>query len=77
MGVLLICVLVFTVFCIVCTVLLYSFVYLYLFLFILYELVLHYCHRVTTQLQLVIITIIIIYEYCRNIETCRSVRNII
>ena len=32
-GVLVICVLVFTVFCIVCTVFLYSFVYVYLFLF--------------------------------------------
>jgi hypothetical protein len=33
-GVLVICVLVFTVFCIVCTVFLYSFVYVYLFLFV-------------------------------------------
>ena len=32
MGVLVICVLVFTVFCIVCTVFLYCFVYVYLFL---------------------------------------------
>ena len=33
-GVLVICVLVFTVFCIVCTVFLYCFVYVYLFLFV-------------------------------------------
>ena len=38
-GVLVICVLVFTVFCIVCTVFLYSFVYVYLFLFVLFVLV--------------------------------------
>ena len=40
MGVLVICVLVFTVFCIVCTVFLYCFVYVYLFLLILSVLVL-------------------------------------
>ena len=34
-GVSVICVLVFTVFCIVCTVFLYCFIYVYLFLFIL------------------------------------------
>ena len=34
-GVLVICVLVFTMFCIVCTVFLYCFVYVYLFLFVL------------------------------------------
>jgi hypothetical protein len=33
-GVLVMCVLVFTVFCIVCTVFLYCFVYVYLFLFV-------------------------------------------
>ena len=33
-GVLAICVLVFTVYCIVCTVFLYCFVYVYLFLFV-------------------------------------------
>ena len=33
-GVLVICALVFTVFCIVCTVFLYCFVYVYLFLFV-------------------------------------------
>ena len=33
-GVLVICVLVFTVFCIVCSVFLYCFVYVYLFLFV-------------------------------------------
>ena len=38
-GVLVICVLVFTVFCIVCTVFLYFFVYVYLFLFVLCVLV--------------------------------------
>jgi len=38
-GVLVTCVLVFTVFCIVCTVFLYSFVYVYLFLFVLSVLV--------------------------------------
>ena len=38
-GVLVICVLVFTVFCIVCTVLLYRFVYVYLFSFVLSVLV--------------------------------------
>jgi hypothetical protein len=39
-GVLVICVLVFTVFCIVCTVFLYCFVYVYLFLLVLSVLVL-------------------------------------
>jgi len=39
-GVLIICVLVFIVFCIVCTVFLYCFVYVYLFLFVLSVLVL-------------------------------------
>ena len=39
MGVLVICVLVFTVFCIVCTVFLYCFVYVYLLLFVLSVLV--------------------------------------
>jgi hypothetical protein len=34
-GVLVMCVLVFTVFCVICTVFLYSFVYVYLFLFVL------------------------------------------
>jgi len=38
-GVLVICVLVFTMFCIVCTVFLYCFVYVYLFLFVLSVLV--------------------------------------
>jgi hypothetical protein len=38
-GVLVVCVLVFTVFCIVCTVFLYCFVYVYLFLFVLSVLV--------------------------------------
>jgi len=38
-GILVICVLVFTMFCIVCTVLLYCFVYVYLFLFVLSVLV--------------------------------------
>ena len=39
MGVLVICVLVFTVLCIVCTVFFYCFVYVYLFLFVLSALV--------------------------------------
>jgi len=38
-GVLATCILVFTVFCIVCTVFLYCFVYIYLFLFVLSVLV--------------------------------------
>ena len=38
-GILVICVLVFTVFCTVCTVFLYCFVYVYLFLFVLSVLV--------------------------------------
>ena len=38
-GVLVICVLVFTVFCAVCTMFLYCFVYVYLFLFVLSVLV--------------------------------------
>ena len=38
-GVLVICALVFTVFCVVCTVFLYRFVYVYLFLFVLSVLV--------------------------------------
>ena len=50
MGVLVICVLVFAVFCIVCTVFLYCFVYVYLFLYYCKD----YCHRETTKLQLVI-----------------------
>jgi len=39
LGVLVICVLVFTVFCIACTVFLYCFIYVYLFLFVLSVLV--------------------------------------
>jgi len=38
-GVFLICVFVFTMFCIVCNVFLYCFVYVYLFLFVLFVLV--------------------------------------
>jgi hypothetical protein len=38
-GVLVICVFVFPVFCVVCTVFLYSFIYVYLFLFVLSVLV--------------------------------------
>jgi len=38
-GVLVICVLVFTVFCIICTVFFYCSVYVYLFLFVLFVLV--------------------------------------
>ena len=50
-DVLVICVLVFTVFCIVCTVFLYCFVYVYLFLFVSSVRCKDYCHRVKTQLQ--------------------------
>ena len=66
MGVLVICVLVFTVFCTVGTV---FFVLFRLCIFILISFVCtsvkDYCHRVTTQLQLVIIiiTIKILYGY--------------
>ena len=59
MGVLVICVLVFTVFCVV------SFMYIY-YLFCLYWCK-DYCHRGTNQLQKVIIIIIII-----NIQTACS-----
>ena len=53
-GVLVICVLVFTVFCIACTVFgVVSFMYIYSYLFCLYWCK-DYCHRVTTQLQVVI-----------------------
>ena len=48
-GVLVIGVFVFTVFCIVCTVFLYCFVYVY-YLFCLYWCK-DYCHRVKTQLE--------------------------
>ena len=48
-GVLVMCILVFTVFCIVCTVFLYCFVHVY-YLFSLYQYK-DYCHRVKTQLQ--------------------------
>ena len=59
-GILVICVLVFTVFCTFCTVLcIVSFMYIYSYLFCLYWCK-DYCHRVTTQLKLVIITIITI-----------------
>ena len=49
-GVLEICVLVFTVFCILCTVFLYSFGYVYYSCFVCTS-VKDYCHRVKTQLQ--------------------------
>ena len=49
-GVLVICVLVLTVFCTVCTVFLYCFLYVYSYLFCLYWCK-DYCHRVTTELQ--------------------------
>ena len=70
MGVLVICVLVFTVFCIVCTVFycVVSFMCIYSYLFCLYWCN-DYCHRVTTQLQLIIIIIIInqeMYDYTSN-----------
>ena len=47
-GVFVICVFVFTAFCIVCTVFLYCFVYSYLFYLYYCK---DYCHRVKTQLQ--------------------------
>jgi len=43
--------------CIYCV--LYCFVYVYLFLLVLLYLCKDYCHRVTTQLQLVVVVIII------------------
>jgi len=58
-GCLEICVLIFTVFCIV------SFMYIYSYLFCLYWCK-DYCHRVTTQLQLVVV-IIIIYKGARRV----------
>jgi len=59
-GVLVVCVLVFTVFCIVCTVFLYCFIYVYSFLFVLFVLVKDYCHRVTTQLHLLLLLLLIL-----------------
>jgi hypothetical protein len=53
-GVLVICVLVFIVFCIVCTMFLYWFVYVYLSLLVL-SVYKDYCHRVKTQLQLIMV----------------------
>jgi len=50
-GVLVICVLVFTLFCIVCTVFLYCFVYVYLSLFVLSVLVQELLSRRETKLQ--------------------------
>jgi hypothetical protein len=50
-SVLVICVLVFTVFGIVCTVFLCCFVYVYLFLFDFLDLCKDCCHRVKIQLQ--------------------------
>jgi hypothetical protein len=60
-----ICVTVFTVFCIVCGVFfrIVSFVYVFSYLFCLY------CHRVKTQLQLIVIIIIIITS-CKEL-LCR------
>jgi uncharacterized membrane protein YedE/YeeE len=60
-GVLVICVLVFTLLCIVCTVIfcIVSFTYIYSYWFFLY-LCKDYCRRVTNQLQLVVVVIIII-----------------
>jgi hypothetical protein len=71
-GVLVIRVLVFTVFCFVCTVFLYCFVYAYLFLFCLYWCK-DYCHRVTTQLQLIIIITIIISQFCSHQQSVHYV----
>jgi hypothetical protein len=52
-GVLVICVLVFTVFCIV------SFMYIYSHLFCLYWCK-DCCHRVTTQLQLIVVVVVVV-----------------
>ena len=49
-GILVICVLVFNVFCFVCTLFLYRIIYVYLFLFLMSALVC-YCHRVKIKLQ--------------------------
>ena len=64
MGVLVIRILVFTVFCTVCTVFFcnVSFMYIYSYLLCLYWCK-DCCHRVTTQLQLVVIISIFIYIY--------------
>jgi len=74
-GCLLICVLVFTVFRIVCNVffVLFRFLYIYSYLFSLYYCK-DYCHRVTTQLQLVVVvvvTIIIIIQRENALEMMR------
>jgi len=53
-DVLVICVLVFTVFFIVCTVFLYCFVY------VLSVRVKDYCHQVTTQLKLVVVVVVVV-----------------
>ena len=53
MAVLVVSVLVFTVFCIV------SFMYIYSYLFYLYWCK-DYCHRVTSQLQLVVVVVVVV-----------------
>ena len=60
MGILVVCILVFTVFCIVCTVFLYCFFYVYLFLFVLSVIVKDDCQRVTTQLQVVEAVVVVV-----------------
>jgi len=55
------CVHVFTVFCIVCTVFfcIISFMYIYSYLFCLY-LCKDYCHRVKTQMQLAVVVVVVV-----------------
>ena len=66
MGVLVICVLVFTVFCIVCTVFLYCFVYVY-YLFCFYQCK-DCCRRVKKLQEIIIMTIIMLKIIIINIQ---------
>ena len=75
MGVLVICVLVLTVFCIVCTVFLYCvFMNIYSYLFCLWYCK-DYSHRVTNQLQLVTIIQIIIIIILLNLTLTNEASN--
>jgi hypothetical protein len=71
-GVLLICVRVFTVFCIVCNVFLYCFVYVYLFLFVLSVLVWGLLPPSDNLKLVIIIIIIIIIIIMHNTEGNRN-----
>jgi hypothetical protein len=53
-GVLVICVLVFTVFCIVCTVFLYCFIYVYSFLFLKFSQILIRTHYIGNMFRLIL-----------------------